>query len=53
MASRKRENLEAAVEELAGEGIDAEFAVCDVRDPQAVRTAIDQVLESRHGSTSW
>jgi len=35
MASRKRENLEAAVEELAAEGIDAEFAVCDVRDAQA------------------
>ena len=48
MASRKRENLEAAVEELAAEGIDAEFAVCDVRDAQAVRAAVDQVLESRH-----
>jgi peroxisomal 2,4-dienoyl-CoA reductase len=47
MASRKRENLEAAVAELAAEGIDAEFAVCDVRDAQAVHTAVDQVLESR------
>jgi NAD(P)-dependent dehydrogenase (short-subunit alcohol dehydrogenase family) len=45
MVSRKRENLEAAVEELAGEGIDAEFAVCDVRDAQA---AVDTVLDSRH-----
>jgi peroxisomal 2,4-dienoyl-CoA reductase len=48
MASRKRENLEAAVEELVAEGIDAEFAVCDVRDAQAVRAAVDQILESRH-----
>ena len=48
MVSRKRENLEAAVQELAGEGIDAEFAVCDVRDAQAVRAAVDQVLDSRH-----
>ena len=45
MASRKRENLEAAVEELTAEGIDAEFAVCDVRDAQAVRAAVDQVLD--------
>src|SRR5277367_3737099 len=48
MASRKRENLEAAVEELAAEGIDAEFAVCDVRDAQAVRAAVDQILDGRH-----
>jgi NAD(P)-dependent dehydrogenase (short-subunit alcohol dehydrogenase family) len=48
MASRKRENLEAAVEELATEGIDAQFAVCDVRDAEAVRAAVDQILESRH-----
>src|SRR5580692_4207680 len=45
MASRKRENLEAAVEELTALGIDAEFAVCDVRDAQAVRAAVDQVLD--------
>src|SRR5580700_10776781 len=48
MASRKRENLEAAVAELAAEGIDAEFAVCDVRDAQAVRAAVDQILDGRH-----
>jgi NAD(P)-dependent dehydrogenase (short-subunit alcohol dehydrogenase family) len=47
MASRKRENLEAAVEELAAEGIDAQFGVCDVRDPQAVRAVIDQVVNDR------
>jgi 2,4-dienoyl-CoA reductase [(3E)-enoyl-CoA-producing], peroxisomal len=47
MASRKRENLEAAVEELAGEGIDAQFGVCDVRDPQAVREVIDQITNDR------
>ena len=48
LASRKRENLEAAVEELTAEGIDAEFGVCDVRDAQAVRDVVDQVLDSRH-----
>lgn len=47
MASRKRENLEAAVEELAGEGIDAQFGVCDVRDSQAVRSVIDQIANDR------
>jgi peroxisomal 2,4-dienoyl-CoA reductase len=47
MASRKRENLEAAVEELAGEGIDAQFGVCDVRDAQAVRAVIDQIVSDR------
>lgn len=47
MASRKRENLEAAVEELAQEGIDAQFGVCDVRDSQAVRSVIDQIANDR------
>jgi len=47
MVSRTRENLEAAVAELAAEGIDAEFAVCDVRDAPAVRAAVDQILANR------
>ncbi len=44
MASRKRENLEAAVAELRTEGIDVSFGVCDVRDAAAVRTVVDQVV---------
>ncbi len=44
MASRKREMLEGAVEELRSEGIDATFGVCDVRDAQAVRGVIDEVV---------
>src|SRR5579863_2616403 len=44
MASRKRDNLEAAVEELHAEGVDATFGVCDVRDAQAVNAVINQVV---------
>jgi peroxisomal 2,4-dienoyl-CoA reductase len=47
MASRKREVLEAAGEELRSEGIDATFGVCDVRDAQAVRQVIEQVVTDR------
>lgn len=47
MASRKRENLEAAVAELATDGVDATFGVCDVRDGQAVKTVVDQVVADR------
>jgi len=47
MASRKHENLEAAVAELASEGIDAQFGVCDVRDPEAVRAVVDGVVHDR------
>jgi peroxisomal 2,4-dienoyl-CoA reductase len=47
MASRKREVLEGAVEELKAEGVDATFGVCDVRDAQAVRAVIDQVVADR------
>lgn len=47
MASRKREVLEGAVEELKAEGVDASFGVCDVRDAQAVRAVIDQVVADR------
>jgi 2,4-dienoyl-CoA reductase [(3E)-enoyl-CoA-producing], peroxisomal len=42
MASRKRENLEAAVAELRAEGVDATFGVCDVRDAEAVKAVIDR-----------
>lgn len=44
MASRKRENLEAAVEELRTEGVEATYGLCDVREAQAVKAVIDQVV---------
>ncbi|MGA3149539.1 MAG: SDR family oxidoreductase [Acidimicrobiales bacterium] len=46
MASRKRENLEAAVDELRADGIDASLGVCDVRNADAVRAVVDQVVEA-------
>ena len=48
MASRKTENLEAAVAALKAQGIDASFGVCDVRDAQAAQAVIDQVV-AEHG----
>jgi len=48
MASRKPESLEAAVEELGAEGIDAQFGVCDVRDQHAVREVVDRIV-GEHG----
>ena len=48
MASRNRENLEAAVKELESEGIAAEFAVCDVRDAQAVHAVVEGLVAVRH-----
>src|ERR1700730_16232943 len=47
MASRKRENLEAAVTELAAEGAAAQSGVCDIRDAGAVRAVVDQVVADR------
>jgi peroxisomal 2,4-dienoyl-CoA reductase len=44
MASRKRENLEAAVDELRADGIDASFGLCDVRDAEAVRGVVERVV---------
>ncbi len=49
MASRKREILEAATDELRGEGLDVSFGVCDVRDSEAVRAVVDEVVSSRGG----
>ncbi len=49
MASRKQANLEAAAAELGGEGIDVSFGVCDVRDPDAVRAVVDQVVAEGGG----
>jgi 2,4-dienoyl-CoA reductase [(3E)-enoyl-CoA-producing], peroxisomal len=47
LASRKQENLELAVEELTGSGVDAAFGVCDVRDAEAVRAVVDTVVAER------
>ena len=47
LASRKRENLEAAVDELQAEGVDAAFGVCDVRDAEAVRGVVDALVSER------
>lgn len=49
MASRKQEKLEAATDELRGEGLDVSFGVCDVRDAEAVRAVVDEVVTSRGG----
>jgi 2,4-dienoyl-CoA reductase [(3E)-enoyl-CoA-producing], peroxisomal len=48
IASRKQDNLQAAVEELRAAGVDASFGVCDVRDVEAVRSVIDTLVD-QHG----
>jgi 2,4-dienoyl-CoA reductase [(3E)-enoyl-CoA-producing], peroxisomal len=45
IASRKRENLEAAQVELAGEGIDCHIDVFDVRDAAAAARVVAGVVE--------
>jgi NAD(P)-dependent dehydrogenase (short-subunit alcohol dehydrogenase family) len=47
LTSRKQENLEAAVDELRADGVDAAFGVCDVRDAEAVRAVVDCVVTDR------
>ena len=47
LASRKQENLEATVEELRAEGVDATFGVCDVREAEAVRSVVEAVVSER------
>src|ERR1700685_4254711 len=47
LASRKQEKLEAAVDELRAEGVDATFGVCDVRDAEAVRGVVDALVTER------
>jgi peroxisomal 2,4-dienoyl-CoA reductase len=49
MVSRKQENLEIATDELRSEGIDVSYGVCDVRDADAVRAVIDEVVARRGG----
>jgi peroxisomal 2,4-dienoyl-CoA reductase len=46
MASRKEENLAAAVDELRAEGVDARYEVVDVRDAPAVADAVASVLDA-------
>jgi peroxisomal 2,4-dienoyl-CoA reductase len=48
IASRKRENLEAACGELRREGIDCMQSTCDVREPEQVERVVAEILE-RHG----
>ncbi len=49
LASRRQEVLEDAVAELAGDGVDASLGVCDVRDADAVRAVVDDVVAD-HGA---
>ena len=48
IASRKRENLQAAAKQLGSEGIDCWFDTCDVREPQEVEGVVAGLLE-HHG----
>src|SRR4051794_5113025 len=45
ICSRKEENLRAAVEVLAGQGVEATYGVCDVRKPDEVGAVVASVLE--------
>jgi peroxisomal 2,4-dienoyl-CoA reductase len=47
LVSRRQEVLEAAAVELAGEGIDVWFDVCDVRDGDAVRAVVERAVAER------
>ncbi len=46
LISRHRGRLDALAAELQGSGIQAEGFVSDVRDPQSIATALEQVTES-------
>jgi NAD(P)-dependent dehydrogenase (short-subunit alcohol dehydrogenase family) len=46
ICSRKEPNLQAAVETLRGEGIEASYGVCDVRRHDEVTSVVEQVLET-------
>ena len=49
LVARNAERLARAADELSGKGIAADYAAADVRDPTAVRAAID-ALEARLGA---
>ena len=44
ICSRKEPNLQAAVAQLRGNGVDVMYSVCDVRKPDEVAATIDSVL---------
>lgn len=44
LMSRKEENLRAAVQQLEAEGIEARYAVADVREAEAVNTAVQGIV---------
>ncbi|WP_254902416.1 SDR family oxidoreductase [Mycobacterium simiae] len=46
ICSRKEPNLQAAVETLRGEGIEAVYGVCDVRRAEEVTAVVEQVLSA-------
>jgi NAD(P)-dependent dehydrogenase (short-subunit alcohol dehydrogenase family) len=46
IVSRKEENLRVAVDELRAEGLDAMYAVADVRDPSAVTAAVAATMDT-------
>ncbi len=48
IASRKREALEAAAQELAAEGLEVHIDTCDIRDPAAVTRVVAGIIE-RYG----
>lgn len=48
ICSRKQETLRAALSEFESQGVDAMLAVCDIREPDAVESAVDSVI-SRFG----
>jgi peroxisomal 2,4-dienoyl-CoA reductase len=45
IASRRPDVLEAAVKELEGDGIEAMWVPCDVREPSQVEAVIEAILE--------
>jgi peroxisomal 2,4-dienoyl-CoA reductase len=45
ICSRKEENLRAAVDQLAAQGVEATYGVCDVRQADQVGAVVGQVLE--------
>lgn len=48
IASRKRENLEAACDELRGENLECMSVPCDIREPEQVERVVSEILK-RHG----
>ena len=48
IASRKQEALDAAADELRGEGLEVHIDTCDVRDPAAVARVVAGIIE-RYG----